>query len=106
MIHEFVGRAGVEIARVVPAAPYCLPQQAMNALDTAKFWCGLVALACAVIALIMIGIGLFFQHNRSDGGQMMSSLGKWIFGAVIVTAATGLTSIFIQVPTDCIPLPG
>ncbi|WP_424937786.1 MULTISPECIES: hypothetical protein [Bacteria] len=103
---EYAVRGGAEIARVVPAAPYCLPQDAMNALDTAKLWCGVAAVALGIVALIMIGIGMFFQHNRGDGGQVLKSLGWWIFGTVLVSAAVGLASIFIRVPTDCIPLPG
>lgn len=84
--------------------PYCLPQDAMNALDTAKFWVGIVAGALAVVALILIGIGLFFQGRRGDGGEMLGRLGWWIGGAVLISAAAGLATIFIQVPENCIPI--
>ncbi|WHE37831.1 TrbC/VirB2 family protein [Microbacterium sp. BDGP8] len=87
---------------IVPMAPYCLPTEAQNALDTARFWVQIAAVALAVIALILVGIGMFFQHSRGDGGQMLSRLGWWIAGVVLVAAASGIVSIFLQVPTDCI----
>ncbi|MDD7930777.1 TrbC/VirB2 family protein [Microbacterium thalli] len=87
---------------IVPMAPYCLPGEAQNALDTARFWVQIIAVALAVIALILVGIGMFFQHNRGDGGQILSRLGWWIAGMVAIAAASGIVSIFLQVPTDCI----
>ena len=87
---------------LVPMTPYCLPADAQNALDTAKFWTQLVAVALAVVALIMVGIGMFFQHRRGDGGQMLSALGWWIGGVVLIAAASGIVSLFLVVPTDCI----
>lgn len=83
---------------------YCLPQEAMNALDTAKFWTGIVAGSFAVVALILVGIGMFFSGRRGDGGEMLTKLGWWIGGAVLISAATGIASIFIQVPQNCIPI--
>ncbi|ONI65427.1 hypothetical protein ALI44B_00270 [Leifsonia sp. ALI-44-B] len=84
------------------AAPYCLPVDAQNALDTAKFWTQLVAVAMAVIALIMIGIGMFFSSRRGDGGEMLRSLAWWIAGVVLIGAASGIVSIFLQAPEGCV----
>lgn len=83
-------------------APYCLPAEATNALDTAKFWTQTVAVALAVVALIMVGIGMFFQHRRGDGGEMLKALGWWIAGVVLISAAAGIVSIFLTVPADCV----
>lgn len=84
------------VIHMVPAAAYCLPQDAMNALDTAKLWTTIVAAALSVVALIMIGIGMFFQHSRGDGGQMIRTLGWWIGGAVLVAGASGIATIFVN----------
>lgn len=86
----------------VPTAPYCLPAAAQAALDTAKFWVQLVAVAMAVIALILIGIGMFFSSRRGDGGEMLRSLGWWIGGVVLIGAAGGIVAIFLQAPTNCV----
>lgn len=94
----------ITLTEIVHAKAYCLPDAAMNAIDTFKLWAMIVAGAFAVISLIMVGIGLWAQHRRNDGGQIMSQLGIWIFGAVLVTAASAIAGIFIRVPTDCIPL--
>lgn len=82
--------------------PYCLPADAQNALDTAKFWTQIVAVAMAVIALIMIGIGMFFSSRRGDGGEMLRSLAWWIAGVVLIAAASGIVAIFLTAPEGCI----
>lgn len=89
---------------ILPAKPYCLPTEAVTAIDTAKFWAAVVAGGCAVIALILIGIGIIMDHRRGGGSDIMHKLGGWILGAIIVTAASGLAAIFVKVPTDCVPL--
>lgn len=86
----------------VPAKPLCMPDAAITAIDTAKFWSMVIAAGMAVVALIMLGIGMFFSHNRGDGGQMLGKLGWWIGGAVLVAAAAGIAALFIVVPTDCV----
>lgn len=86
------------------ARPYCLPQAATDALDTAQFWAKIVAAALAVVALIFVGIGIYFQSGQHDGGNMMKKLGWWIFGVTIASAAVGIAQIFIHAPTDCTPV--
>ena len=86
----------------VHAAPYCLPPEVQNGLDTAKFWTQLVAVALAVVALILIGIGMFFSNRRGDGGEMLRSLAWWIGGVVLIGAASGIVSIFLAQPAGCV----
>lgn len=94
------GSSGFGIDFMPVAQAYCPPKEFTNGLDTAKFWTTLVAVAAGVIGLIIIGIGLFFEHNRHDGGQMMKKLFGWMLGAVIVSAATTIASIFLNVTTS------
>jgi hypothetical protein len=83
--------------------PICLPDQVGTAMATAKMWCTIIAAGMAVIALIIIGIGMFFQHRRGDGGETLKSLGWWIGGAVTVAAAAGLAAVFIPSGVvDCV----
>jgi type IV secretory pathway VirB2 component (pilin) len=91
------------VSAIAPMAPYCLPADATNALDTAKFWTQLIAVALAVVALILIGIGMFFSSRRGDGGEMMKSLGWWIAGVVLIGAASGIVSIFLNPDPNCVP---
>jgi len=89
---------------LVKAQAYCLPQEAMNALDTGKFWTMIIAVAAAVIGLLIIGIGAFIDHQRGEGHAILKKLMIWIIAAAIISAASGIANTFIQVPTDCIPL--
>lgn len=92
-----------EVIIRVPAAPLCMPTQVTTALDTAKFWCTIVAAGLAVVALIMIGVGMFFQGRRGDGGEMLKTLGWWILGVVLVAAAAGIAAVFIPAGnTGCV----
>lgn len=88
---------------IVDAAPYCLPDKVTTALDTAKFWTMIIAVAAAVIGLVMIGIGAAIGHERGDGHQLLKKLMGWIIGAAIIAGASGIASAFITVPTDCVP---
>lgn len=94
----------LDVATTTMAAgtPYCLPDQAENALATAKFWTQLVAIALAVVAVVLIGIGMFFSGRRGDGGEMLKSLGWWIGGIVLIAGASQMVSVFITPPTNCI----
>lgn len=87
---DATNRAGTIVAQA-----YCLPGKAQDALDTATLWTRIVAIALGVIALILIGIGMFFSGRRHDGGETLKSLGWWIGGAVLIGAAVGIASIFL-----------
>jgi hypothetical protein len=99
---DATNRAGMVVAQA-----YCMPGKAQDALDTATLWTRIVAIALGVIALIMLGIGMFFAGKRHDGGEMLKQLGWWIGGATIIGAAVGIASIFIgSISSNCKPLPG
>ncbi|MEG2578398.1 MAG: TrbC/VirB2 family protein [Glutamicibacter sp.] len=89
---------------MIQAAPICPPDEMTTALDTAKFWLTIIAAGMAVVALILVGIGMFFQHRRGDGGEMLKALGWWIGGVVLVAAAAGIAAVFIPTPdmTNCV----
>jgi hypothetical protein len=91
---DATNRAGMVLAQA-----YCLPSKAQDALDTATLWTRVVAIALGVIALILIGIGMFFSGKRHDGGETLKSLGWWIGGAVLIGAAVGIASIFLGAAT-------
>lgn len=92
-----------EVITRLPAKPLCLPDQMSTALDTGKLWATIIAAGLAVVALIMVGIGMFFQQNRGDGGDMLKKLGFWIAGCVLVAAASGIAAIFIPSGVvDCV----
>lgn len=99
---DATNRAGMVVAQA-----YCLPGKAQDALDTAVFWTRIVAGVAGLIALILIGIGMFFNGKHHDGGQMLKSLGWWIGGATTIAAAAGVASIFIGViSSNCKSIPG
>jgi hypothetical protein len=94
-------------AGTVLAQAYCLPGKAQDALDTATFWTRIVAIALGVIALIILGIGMFFSGKRHDGGETLKGLGWWIGGAALIGAATGVASIFLgSASANCQQIPG
>lgn len=91
--------------RILPATPYCLPTDAMNALDTAKLWAFIIAGAAIVIALVAGGVSIAFSH-RDGGQQVVGTMAKIIIGAILIGAATGIAGIFLNsVSTNCIPAP-
>lgn len=98
LVNEAVSRVGR-----LPAEAYCLPDSVTNALDTAKFWTGTVAVALAVIAAIVIGISMLWSHRQGDGAAIPKKAGMFIAGLAVISGATGLVSVFIQVDTNCIP---
>lgn len=99
---DATNRAGMVVAQA-----YCMPSKAQDALDTAQLWTRIVAIALGVVALILLGIGMFFAGRRHDGGEMLKQLGWWIGGATIIGAAVGIASIFIgSVSANCKQIPG
>jgi hypothetical protein len=101
-VFDATNRAGMVVAQA-----YCLPGKATDALDTATLWTRIVAIALGVIALIILGIGMFFSGKRHDGGETLKGLGWWIAGAALIGAATGIASIFLgSISANCKAIPG
>ncbi|MBT1620589.1 hypothetical protein KK090_15110 [Curtobacterium flaccumfaciens pv. poinsettiae] len=99
---DATNRAGMVVAQA-----YCLPGKAQDALDTATLWTRIVAISLGVIALIILGIGMFFSGRRHDGGETLKGLGWWIGGAALIGAAVGVVSIFLgSVSANCKQIPG
>jgi len=99
---DATNRAGMVVAQA-----YCLPGKAQDALDTATLWTRIVAIALGIIALIILGIGMFFSGRRHDGGETLKGLGWWIGGAALIGAAAGVASIFLgSVSANCKQIPG
>lgn len=93
---------GRQVMTSLPTKPLCMPDQVTTVMDTAKFWTTLIGGSLAVVGLILIGIGMFFQHRRGDGGEVMKSMGWWIAGALILGTAGVIAGIFIPSgQTDC-----
>lgn len=82
-------------AGIVPAEAKPLPQEVYNVLDTLKLWMGIIAGSLAIIALILVGIGMFFARSRGDGGEMLQKLGWWIAGVTLIATASGLVAVFL-----------
>ena len=99
---DATNRAGMVVAQA-----YCLPGKAQDALDTATLWTRIAAIALGIIALIILGIGMFFSGRRHDGGENLKGLGWWIGGAALIGAAAGVASIFLgSVSANCKTIPG
>ena len=93
-------------AGIVVAQAYCLPGQAQDGMDTMKLWLMIAAGFAAGISLVMLGVGLLFQHQHHDGGQMMTKLSRWVLGSIFISAASGIASVFIgHLSGACTPIP-
>lgn len=90
------------VAAIMPADAYCLPKNAQNALDTAKFWTAIAGGALAVIALMMVGVQIFMHNRRGDGTEIIKGIGYWILGVTVFAAAAGIASIFIPSAGNCV----
>lgn len=89
--------AGPAHAEAKPA-----PKEFCDGLDTATAWTTGIAAVLAVIGLVMIGITLFFQNqNGSFESGPWKKLGYWLGGAVLISGAASLASIFIQNSLNC-----
>lgn len=94
---------GLQVMTSLPTKPLCLPGQVTTVMDTAKMWTLLIGGGLAVVGLAMLGIGMFFQHSRGDGGDAMRKMGWWIAGALIVGCAGVIAGIFLpNDATDCV----
>lgn len=99
---DFGNRASTALPGMAPMAAKCLPQAATDALDTAKLWVWIIAGVLAGIGLIIIGIKATLNARAGHGGsEILAGLGWWIFGVVLIAAATGIVQMFLGAATTC-----
>ncbi|WP_256998907.1 hypothetical protein [Clavibacter capsici] len=83
-----------------------MPSQAQDGMDTMRLWLMIGAGFAGVVSLVMLGVGLLFQHQHHDGGQMMGKLSRWMLGSILVTAASGIAAVFVgHYSGACTPIP-
>lgn len=72
-----------------------LPSQVTDGLDTVKMWVQIIGGSLGVIALMILGIGMFFANRHGKGAEFMEKVGWWIAGAITVSCAGVIGPIFI-----------
>lgn len=73
-----------------------LPQQVTDGLDTIRLWVQLIGGSIAVIALMILFIGLFFAHRGGQGQEFMGKAGWWVCGALGFGLAAVIAPIFLS----------
>lgn len=73
-----------------------LPKGVTDGLDTIKAWVISIGGSIAVIALIILFIGLFFAHRGGTGQEFMSKAGWWCVGAIGIGLAAVIAPIFLS----------
>lgn len=53
-------------------------------------WVAWVATALGVVGIIIVGITMFFQNRRGEGGEAAGKLGWVLAGLVLITAASAI----------------
>lgn len=59
-------------------------------IQTIIGWVAWVATALGVVGIIGVGITMFFQNRRGEGGEAAGKLGWVLAGLVLVTAASAI----------------
>ncbi|MFC2302884.1 hypothetical protein C0Z14_06145 [Rothia aeria] len=77
------------------------PKEMCDGLDTMQAWVTGIAASLGVIGLVIIGAGMFFSHRHESGEGAFKKIGWWIGGAIVVTAAVGIASVFIAGKLNC-----
>lgn len=72
-----------------------LPQGVQDGLDTIRAWAMGIGGGLAVIALLILFIGLFFANQHGQGHQFMQKAGWWLTGAMGLGLAGVIAPIFI-----------
>ena len=73
-----------------------LPKGVTDGLDTIKAWTMGIGGSIAVIALIILFIGLFFAHRGGTGHEFMSKAGWWVVGAIGIGLAAVIAPVFLS----------
>ena len=83
------------LALHVPAEAKPLPPGVQDGLDTIRAWAMGIGGGLAVIALLILFIGLFFSNQHGQGHQFMQKAGWWLTGAMGLGLAGVIAPIFI-----------
>ena len=92
---NIITRATV-IAGNLSAEAKPLPKPVTDGLDTIRNWVQIIGGSIAVIALMILFIGLFFAHRGGQGQEFMGKVGWWIAGAVLFGLAGVIAPIFLS----------
>ena len=72
-----------------------LPKPVTDGLDTIRNWVQIIGGSIAVIALMILFIGLFFAHRGGQGQEFMAKAGWWLVGAMGFGLAAVIAPIFL-----------
>lgn len=72
-----------------------LPAPVTDDLDTVRHWIQALAGSLGIIALMILGIGMFFANRHGKGAEFLEKVGWWIAGAITVSCAGVIGPIFI-----------
>ena len=72
-----------------------LPKPVTDGLDTIRNWVQIIGGSIAVIALMILFIGLFFAHRGGQGQEFMAKAGWWLVGAMGFGLAAVIAPVFL-----------
>ena len=84
------------VAGTVSAEAKPLPQAVTDGLDTIRLWVQLIGGSVAVIALMVLFIGLFFAHRHGHGQEFIGKAMWWLVGALGFGLAAVIAPIFLS----------
>ena len=85
----------VAAATSIQAKAKPLPPQVKDGLDTIQLWVQIIGGSIAVIALMLLGAGMWFARKHSAGEEFLSKAGWWLAGALIFGLAGVIAPIFL-----------
>ncbi|MCM3908066.1 TrbC/VirB2 family protein [Trueperella bernardiae] len=59
-------------------------------IQTIIGWLAWIATALGVVGIIIVGVTMFFQNRRGEGGEAAGKLGWVLAGLVLITAASAI----------------
>lgn len=59
-------------------------------IQTIIGWLAWIATALGVAGIIIVGVTMFFQNRRGEGGEAAGKLGWVLAGLVLITAASAI----------------
>ena len=62
-------------------------------IQTIIGWFAWIATALGVVGIIIVGITMFFQNRRGEGGEAAGKLGWVLAGLVLITAASAIVGV-------------